>query len=131
MAFPVDIAFVQRAELKIGMLLPLGYVVRICRLNGGSVKVGTDSFDLYPIFDDTDKRRLKRTCNDIVRETASAREWSGFPSDALAIGDNGCGDKLVLLPGDSGRFSETVFWWDHETGEINTAADDFEDLEDC
>src|SRR5271168_1335657 len=97
MAFPVDIQFVKRAEAKLGRKLPLGYVVKMCRDNGGEVDAGTDHWWLHPIFDDSDRKRLKRTCNDIVRETASAREWPDFPPNALAIGHNGGGDKLVLL----------------------------------
>jgi hypothetical protein len=48
----------------------------------------------------------------------------------VAIGANGGGDHLVLLPqADAPHFlSHEVFWWDHETGEINHVADDFADL---
>ena len=117
MAFPVDIQFVERTEAKLGRKLPLGYVVKMCHANGGEVRTCTDSFRLYPIFDDSDKKHLKRTCNDVIRETASAQEWPDFPANALAIGDNGGGDKLVLLAeGESERYSDAIYWWDHETG---------------
>ena len=130
MAFPVDIELVKRAEVKLSRKLPLGYVAKMCQHNGGEVATGTDSWDLFPIFDDSDKKRLKRTCNDIVRETQVAREWRGFPDCALAIGANGCGDKLVLLPDpNSDRFADAVQWWDHETGALNKVSDDFADLE--
>jgi hypothetical protein len=33
----------------------------------------------------------------------------------------------VLLP-EGGRFGDTVYWWDHETGELNVAAKTFADL---
>ena len=92
---------------------------------------GPDVWELHPIFDDSDRKRLKRTCNDIVRETTSAREWHGFPPEAAAIGGNGSGDRLILLPDpNSGRFGDAVFWWDHETGEINQVASNFWELED-
>ena len=129
MAFPLDIQFVKRAEAKLGRTLPLGYVAKMCRDNGGEVATGTDSWWLYPIFDDSDKKRLKRTCNDIVRETASARDWPDFPVNALAIGHNGGGDKLVLLAEpETDRYADAVYWWDHETGELNQVADAFEEL---
>jgi len=129
MAFPLDIQFVKRAEAKLGRKLPLGYVAKMCSNNGGEVATRTDSWWLYPIFDDSDKRRLKRTCNDIVRETTLARQRPDFPPEALAIGDNGGGDVLVLLAEpQTDRYADAVYWWDHETGELNKVADAFEDL---
>lgn len=128
MAFPLDMQFVKRAEAKLGRKLPLGYVAHMCRDNGGEVSAGTDFWNLFPIFDDSDRKRLKRTCNDIVRETASARQWPDFPNEALAIGNNGGGDLLVLLAEAEDRYTETVYWWDHETGDLHRVADGFEEL---
>ena len=129
MPFPLEIKFVKRAETALGRKLPLGYVVKMCRDNGGSVHTTTDTWFLFPIFDDSDRKRLKRTCNDIVRETKSSNDWPEFPPEAVAIGDNGGGDRLIFLP-ESGtdRLGDTVYWWDHETGDVNEVADDFADL---
>ena len=129
MAFRLDIQFVKRTEAKLGRKLPLGYVAKMCRDNGGEVAADPDQWLLYPIFDDSDRKRLKRTCNDIVHETALAREWPDFPPEALAIGNNGGGDKLVLMADPlSDHYADTVYWWDHETGEVNRVADAFEYL---
>lgn len=129
MPFPVDIEFVQRAEGKLGRKLPADYVVRMCRANGGEVAAGADTWSLYPIFDDSDRKRLKRTCNDIVRETLSARQWDNFPPDAVAIASNGGGNQLVFVADPaSDRYRDDVLWWDHETGEIHKVADTFEEL---
>jgi hypothetical protein len=66
----------------------------------------------------------------IVRETASAKEWPDFPGDALAIGANGGGDVLVLLPDPAqDRYGDCVYWWDHETGDLTKVAEDFAELE--
>lgn len=129
MAFQLDQSLVKRAEAKLGRKLPFGYVAAMCTNNGGEVETGPDYWSLFPIFDDTERTRLKRTCNDIVRETIAARRWAGFPVDAVAIGSNGTGDKLVFLaePG-TDRYSDAVYWWDHETGEVNQVADAFEEL---
>jgi hypothetical protein len=124
MAFPLDIQFVKRTEVKLRRKLPLGYVAKMCRDNGGEVATGTDHWWLYPIFDDSDRKRLKRTCNDIVRETAQAREWPDFPAEALAIRNNGGGDQLVLLADpETDRYADAVYWWDHETGELDKVAE--------
>jgi hypothetical protein len=130
MPFPLDSRFVQQAQQKLGRALPLGYVARMCRSNGGEIPAARDVFNLYPILDTTDRRRLARTCNDILRETAAAREWPDFPPNAVAIGDNGGGDKFVFLPDpDAPRFADAVYWWDHEMGELELVADAFEELE--
>jgi hypothetical protein len=53
----------------------------------------------------------------------------GFPADALAIGHNGGGDLLILLPDESGkRYRDEVYWWDHETREVHLLADTFDSL---
>ncbi len=129
MAFPVDIEYVKRTEAKLGRKLPLGYVVKMCNNNGGELRAGPDHWNLYSIFDESDKKRLKRTCNNIVRETKAAKEWADFPENAVAIASNGSGDQLILLPEPSSdRFSDAVYWWDHETGEVEKVGDDFVEL---
>jgi len=130
MPFPVDIKFVNDAEAKLGVKFPAAFVVKMTKLNGGSVNTGTDTWELYPFLDTSDRKRLARTCNDIVRETQFSRQWSGFPQDAISIGANGGGDKLVLLPDPHAPtvLLHQVFWWDHETGEVHHVADDFADL---
>ena len=93
MPFPLEIQFVKRAEGRLGRKLPSNYIAKMCRDNGGEVGRGTDSWWLHPILDDSDKKRLKRTCNDIVREIASSKEWTGFPPEAVAIGENDAAER--------------------------------------
>jgi hypothetical protein len=130
MPFPVDIRFVNDAERKLGTKFPPSFVNRMVKLNGGEVQTGSDSWQLYPFLDFSDKKRLSRTCNDIVMETANCRSWTGFPPEAVAIGANGCGDHLVLLPSPEtpGHLDRSVWWWDHETGVLNKVANEFSDL---
>ena len=129
MPFPLDRRFVLKAEEKLGRALPLGYVEHLCRNNGGEVAFETDEFTLYPIQDTSDRKRLSRTCNDIVHETRLASKWKGFPDGAVAIGANACGDKLIFLPDpQQARFADTVYWWDHETGTTHLVSTTFEEL---
>ncbi len=52
-----------------------------------------------------------------------------FPEDALAIGSNGAGERLIILADPSSdRYADAVYWWDHETGEVIKVADDFAEL---
>jgi hypothetical protein len=130
MAIPVEERFIIETEQKLGAKLPLAYVKKMMKENGGEVQAPSDEWTLYPIFDSSDKKRLKRTCNDIIRETQNAREWKGFPDDAVAIGSNGCGDQLVLLRDKVSPevLADEVYWWDHETSTLNMVAPNFGDL---
>jgi hypothetical protein len=131
MPFPVDIRFVNETEQKLGVKFPPSFVNYMVKQNGGEVVTEPDSWQLFPFFDTSDRKRLARTCNDIVRETSSARNSAfGFPPEAVAVGANGTGDHLVFLPqADAPHLLDhAVWWWDHETGELNRVADDFSDL---
>ena len=68
----------------------------------------------------------------LVLETKRSREWDGFPENAIAIGENGQGDKLILLPNDSNpnELSDKIYVWLHETREIEKLADSINELGD-
>ena len=130
MPFPIDIKYVNETERKLGVTFPPSFVVRMVRNNGGEVSTPPDAWQLYPFLDSSDRKRLARTCNDIVRETAKAKEWPDFPPQAVAIGGNGCGDQLVLIPQSDvpTHLSHDVYFWNHETGELHKLADDFDEI---
>ena len=130
MAFPVDLRFVNEAEQKLGVRFPESFVNYMLKQNGGMVTADSDEWQLYPFFDSSDRKRMTRTASHIVRETMSARSWTEFPPEAVAIGANGSGDQLVFLPTavSPDQLERTVFWWDHETGEMTLVATDFSEL---
>jgi len=127
MPFDLDERYVQAAEQALGISLPTSYRLAMMRRNGGAVATANDDWDLYPIADDSDRKRLARTLNGVVPETERARAWRGFPSAAVSLGDNGEGDQLVFLADGQGLGPE-VFIWRHETCELIRVADDFADL---
>jgi hypothetical protein len=67
---------------------------------------------LFSVKDTRTRKHISRSANHIERETESARKWYGFPKDAIALGENGCGDYLIMI-------GETcsIYIWNHETGE--------------
>jgi len=117
MAFPVEQKYIERAERELGFSLPQKYVSRLRRENGGEVEVAGETWQLHPIFDDTDRKHISRTANHIIRETEVARKWRGFPAEAISVATNGSGDHLVLLP-ERDRFGNIVYFWDHETSKL-------------
>jgi hypothetical protein len=68
MPFPVDVALIHEAERQLGRKLPMDLRVRLHRENGGEVRALGDMWRLFPVFDASDRRRIARTANHIVRE---------------------------------------------------------------
>lgn len=132
MPFPVDIKFVRRAEAALGIAFPASFIKKMLKENGGELFVPDvdDYFQLFSFFDDSDKKRLARTCSDIVKETAKAREWRGFPAGAVAIGTDAGGNLLVLLPDPQNpqRLGEPIFDWFHETADLTKLTDSLAQL---
>ena len=78
MPFPVDEVLLEAAETQLGRKFPEGLRGRLLRNNGGEVLVryegeepdeDEDTWALHPVWDSTDKRRMKRTVSHIVKET--------------------------------------------------------------
>lgn len=131
MPFPVDAKWITETESKLGVRFPASFVTAMSKMNGGSVRTRIDVFELFPFFDASDRKRIQRTCGSIDRETATARkDWCGFPADAVAIGANGGGDLLIMIPmpDHPGTLQHSIYWWDHETGEVELVADDYGDF---
>ena len=98
------------------------------RNNGGELSTDNDDWQLYPFFDTSDRERISRTSNDIARETTTARQWRGFPADAIAIAGNGSGDHLIFLPvPGSTTLQPQPFIWLHETAELQPTDISFDD----
>ena len=131
MPFPVDQKWIALTEEKLGVQFPISFKVSMIQKNGGEVKASIDIFYLHPFMDKTDRKRIQRTCNSICRETQTARNNEFFHKELVVIGYNGGGDLLVLKPSefDSSILDDEIFWWDHETSQIEPVAADFSDLE--
>jgi hypothetical protein len=122
-AFPTDEVHVQAAERELGVRLPREYRERILARNGGELSTAGDDWQVFPVFDATNRKTAGRSAGHIVLENQSARAWEGFPKGAVAIASNGDGDLLLLLPGaSSGELDPQVQVWNHETRKCKPAA---------
>ena len=124
MPFPVAQKFIDQTESKLGLSFPESFRMGMVALNGGEISTAEDLWLLHPFFDTSDKKHLKRTANDIIRETASAKSWIGFPDDAVAIASGQSGDVAILIPeeADPTKLKNVVYHWDHETGKTKILA---------
>jgi len=131
MAFNILEEQVAITEGVLGRKLPPIYRATMIANNGGSASDDEDQWDIHPIKDTTDRKRMSRSCNHILVETKAAQEWQGFPSDAVAIGGNGFGDVMCLLPSksDSTVYDEQIYVYWHETGKVKPLVDQLTSLE--
>jgi hypothetical protein len=113
-AFPVSEHLIETAERELGTQLLPEHRARLARNNGGEVECEGDVWQLHPVWDDTDRKRAARTTSHIVHETREARRWNSFPSDGIAVAEDGSGNRLVFRRGAAG-----FELWDHETGECS------------
>ncbi|MEG3754018.1 SMI1/KNR4 family protein [Psychromonas arctica] len=127
MAFNLDEKYLFEAEELLKAKLPLEYKNTILKNNGGEIEVDDEIWELYPIFDKADRKRISRTCNHIISETKSCKEFGNFSSDYLAIAGNGCGDQMVLIK-ETNSYLSAVHIWSHETGSVLKVADNFGEL---
>ncbi len=125
MPFPLDPQWLDAAEGELGSRLPASYRSRLSRDNGGEIELNDEPWILHPVLDKTDRQRLARSCHHILVETSSAREWDGFPENAIAIASNGSGDLLLLMRDeDSGASFDSMVWlWNHETRQLEALGD--------
>jgi hypothetical protein len=128
MSFDLAERFIKAAEEKLGATLPYFYRQAMLASNGGEVCAYNDVWNLHPILDTSDRKRLSRSCNDILRETRVMRDWPGWPEHAVAIADNGTGDKLLFLRKDQMYLPE-VYVWLHDTGDLIEVARNFSELQ--
>ncbi|KAB7615542.1 SMI1/KNR4 family protein [Amylibacter sp. SFDW26] len=124
MPFEVSEEYIIAAESGLGVRLPDSYRELMQKANGGECNVASDLWSLSPILDKSNRKRLARTCNDIVRETKAMSSWVGWPSGAICIAQNGTGDALIFLTEET-VCPSTIYLWNHETGNTKIVAQDF------
>ncbi|WP_240223343.1 SMI1/KNR4 family protein [Rheinheimera hassiensis] len=126
---PFDLAesYIHTAEQLLGATLPDSYRLSMLKRNGGELELEDDVWQQYPIADTSDRKRISRTANHIIKETQHFKSWPGFPKEAVAIAGNGSGDQLVLLK-EGTSFGQEIYIWAHETGELQKIAHNFSAL---
>ncbi len=93
----ISSADIVRAEQRLGGLWPAQLKDALLVRNGRWLSLGGEDWRLFPLFDASSRDTMRRTANDIVRATVTARkDGLGFPPDGLAIGSNDAGDLLLL-----------------------------------
>jgi hypothetical protein len=128
MAFPTTESHIEAAERELGVRLPREFRERLLARNGGELTTAGDDWQVFPVFDTTNRKTASRSAGHIVLENRSARGWEGFPPAAVVIASNGSGDLLVLMPKvATGPLGPQVFVWSHETRKCTPAALRYED----
>lgn len=114
---PVEARYVAAAEERLGVAFPGPYRAWLLAGNGGPVEVDGGWWDLHPVADASDPRRIGPTWDHVCRQTDLARLLGGFPAAAIAIGEDGSGDRLVLMSPERGEPLGLAIW-QHASGEV-------------
>ena len=127
MPFDLSEEQLEATESETGATFPDAYRQRMLRSNGGEVAAKSDYWNLIPLRDTSDRKRLSHTANHVLVETKSFSEFLTWHENAYAIAENGTGDALVMFR-DGDRFEPQVFYWCHEDGALELVAEDFSSL---
>lgn len=114
---PVEAQYVDAAEQQLGVAFPRSYREWLQACNGGEVEINDAWWDLHPVMDASDPRRIGPTWDHVCRQTELARLLGGFPRAAVSIGEDGSGDRLVLMARSPGAALELAVW-QHDTGAL-------------
>lgn len=128
MPFPIEEKYILETESELNVVFPIEFKNRMIQLNGGELVIKKQEFELYPFFDKSDRKRISRTCNNIVLETENAREWNGFPKHATAIGSDGLGNQIILMHNGDGILSNEIYLWNHESRTVKKIAESIHKL---
>ena len=128
MAFTLDDRFIKAAEQSNGSQFPQSYADFMRKTNGGTT--ADDSWLLHPIEDTSDRTRIKRTCNHVLRETAKARRYERLPEGAVVIGEDMENTLLLLLPdsSDAGQLGTAVYGWHPFHQDLHEVVSDFSEF---
>ncbi|WP_299434025.1 SMI1/KNR4 family protein [uncultured Aquimarina sp.] len=124
MPFPVEEKYIIDTEKELEVTFPKSFRIRMMKLNGGEIENEEVHWVFYPFFDKSDKKRISRTSNHIVYETKEARNRTGFPKDAVAIGKDDYGNQIIMRPKlfNKKKLREAIYFWNHEAGSITRIA---------
>lgn len=96
MALATLLEYILQAEQVLGFRLPDWLRQRLLKANGGEIYTEDDNWQLYSVLDVRDRKHAIRSATHLVQETHVARALPEFPANAIAIADNGAGDRLIL-----------------------------------
>ena len=130
MPFPLDEKYIKETEFELSVKFPTEFKNRMIKSNGGELVTDEFEFELFPIFDKSDRKRISRTCNHIGLETKNAREWNEFPENGIAIGSDGFGNLIILTHSGDGILSDEIHFWNHEIGQTEKIAESITELDE-
>jgi hypothetical protein len=125
---PIAPAKIAETEAALGVSFPAVFKLYMSRSNGGAIQLDDEDWFLFPLRDSTNRETIRRSAEDICRETQRAIEAGlGFPADGVAIAHNGAGD-LLLLRRQGSRLGDEVWLYRLRGAELALALEDVAEL---
>lgn len=120
MPFPIEEKYIRETEKELNVIFPPKFKERMIGDNGGTLSSRQpyiEHIQLYPFFDKSSKKRISRTCNHIGLENEKEYDY-GFPENAVAIGNDGSGNQIILMHDGNNVIEETIYFWNCKTGKV-------------
>jgi len=124
MGFNLKEIFIENTEKELGIQFSLSFKTKMMKDNGGELTIENDGWFIFPFYDNSDRKRIKRTSNNITRETNLFYLDYNELQHYIAFANNGSGDYLLF----NKNSSKPVYMFLHEKGIINQIANDFIEL---
>lgn len=123
MAYNIEEKNLILTEQKLGIVFPKSYRNSIMKNNGGHVisPLGV-VWELFSIYDNSDKKRLRKTAVDLIHENKTAWNEYGLPENLYAIG-NADGEYLVFKKIKDNLLEDAVYQYCHSYGLKQLATD--------
>ena len=109
--WPIRQEDIRAAERELGVCFPGSYAAGMQRANGGEVTFGGLVWTLCPFMDRSERKKLLRTSNDVVRETSRFRGIGWFPPTGVVIAtvDSHC--LFLSRRNEHPELEDTVLAW--------------------
>ena len=124
MGFNLEEVFIKNTENNLGIQFSLSFKTKMMDDNGGEISIKGEGWFIFPFYDNSDKRRIKRTSNNITRETNLFYLDHDDIKNYVVFADNGSGDYLLF----DKKNPTPVYMFLHESEIIKKVAEDFSDL---
>ncbi|MGG0740959.1 SMI1/KNR4 family protein [Niallia taxi] len=110
---------ISAAEEKLGAAFPVQFHQLYKLVNNAEI----GEWLLFPI---KDRKNVKKTWDDIVRQNIEARK-EGLAEGWVVVGEDGTGDKLCLKTS-NGLMEQEIYIWYHEDGVAEQIAPSLKEL---
>lgn len=120
--------YLKNAENALGVKFPSFYREYMLSVNGGEINSPSELWKIYSLSESLEPQSEEGNFIHLLETNILfLSSLDSFPKNCISIGESCYGDQLVFLKGVPAE-KNSIYFWDHETGEISFMANSFADL---